>query len=435
MKSFRDILFYSILLIPSILCAQKSDVVYSGLFTSGSSEKFPLYTATAPTLSKYVADQLQKLQSDGSLQFNLQFETNSEMDKWDIQDPFSLGFLITRDDITSETFRNQLSSGELVTNVKNIAKVGLVVFAYQTVARDKKRNIVYTAQFLGYDSLITGDAALTGEAKEKFFMDTFCKLFHEKAVPKIKSFGVGTIIGAVSEYRNAGNKAIISVGSLDGVEVGHRVSFGDSKTSTAPFGTVQKVDANSAEVSVTFFDAPPIKGDKVSLRNLRGLSSDIYQVTNFTVTSKKADSLFTEEKYAVGEDIAQYFTDFLATEKGKVVLPARTGSWITGSVEQAEALLVRDGQSFSFAMPKPTHPITLTLTGMGNKIAEQNSINIITGFKGWLQCDIPTKTYTKETDISLVKRSVTNVQQYKDFDVYKDLLFQLTKKSVGEFDL
>ncbi len=117
------------------------------------------------------------------------------------------------------------------------------------------------------------------------------------------------------------------------------------------------------------------------------------------------------------------------------MLPARTGSWITGSVEQAEALLVRDGKSFSFAMPKPTHPVKLTLTGMGNKIAEQNSVNIITGFKGWLQCEIPSKTYVKESDISLVKRSVTNVQQYKDFDVYKDLLFQLTKKSVGEFGL
>ncbi len=118
-----------------------------------------------------------------------------------------------------------------------------------------------------------------------------------------------------------------------------------------------------------------------------------------------------------------------------MVLPARTGSWITGSVEQAEAVLIRDGASFSFALPQPTHPISLTLSGLGNKISEENAVSVITGFKGWLLCDIPTLNYSVESDMSVVKRSVKGVQEFSVFDIYYDLLLKLTNKSVEALKL
>lgn len=419
----------------SLLSAEKVDVVYSGIFTSSDIQKFPLYSKNRPLIDDAISSKLRELQNDTRLQFNLQFETNAELDKWDINDPYSLGILITRDDISIEDFTSKLSDGRIIKNVKSTIKVGMVLFAYQTVGREKKRNIVYTAQFVNYDTLVTPDRRLTPEEESGFFKSSMLGLFNRKVVPALTQFGVGTIIGQVTSYRSASNTAEISVGKVDGVEVGQRVLFGADQNDSSPYGVVESVEKKSAKVKVTVFDSEPQEIDKVIIRNLKGLSDEIYQVTEFSISSQKAQTFYDEHNYDIGEDIAQAFTDYLAVNRGKVVLPARTGSWITGSVEQAEAILVRDGESFSFALPKPSHPIKLTLSGLGNKVSEENAVSVITGFKGWLLCEIPSLEYSLESDFSVVKRSVKGVQEFSTFDVYYDLLLKLTAKSVEAIKL
>lgn len=422
-----------LLFIPILLSAEP--VAYSGIFTSGDIAKFPFYNKDSEQINSAVIATLKELQAENRLQFDLQFETNVEMDKWDINDPFSLGILVTRDDIAEEEFTSKLSDGRIIQNYKNTAKVGMVLFAYQTIGRQKKRNIVYTAQYIHYDTLISPNKPLSETERQQFCTKTFLDLIKTKIASGVTKFGIGTIIGETTSFRKAGDIAEISVGSNDGVEIGQRVQFGESVDEFSPYGTVESLEKRSAKVKVTYFDAPPAEGSKVSIKNLRGLSSDIFQVTSFGISSAKAEAFYKEQNYDISEDIAQAFTDYLATEAGKVVLPARTGSWITGSVEQAEAILVRDGESFSFAMPKPTYPISLTLSGLGHKISEENAVAVITGFKGWLLCEIPVLNYSKESTFSMVKRSVQGVQEYSVFDVYYDLLLNLTSKSVGELEL
>lgn len=422
-------------MIASLFAADKVDVVYSGIFTSGDIEKFPLYAKNRAVIDDAFSSKLRELQRDNRLQFNLQFETNTEMNKWDINDPYSLGILITRDDISIEDFTSTLSDGRIIKNVKSTMKTGVVLFAYQTIGREKKRNIVYTAQFVSYDTLVTPDRRLTSEEESGFFKSTMLGLFNKKVVPALTQFGVGSIIGQVTSYRSSSKTAEISVGRVDGVEVGQRVHFGADRDESSPYGVVESVEKKSAKVKVTVFDSEPQEIDKVIIRNLKGLSDEIFQVTEFSISSKKAKAFYNEHQYDIGEDIAQAFTDYLVVNRGRVVLPARTGSWITGSIEQAEAILVRDGESFSFALPKPTHPVKLTLSGLGNKISEENAVSVITGFKGWLLCDIPSLEYSHESDLSVVKRSVKGVQEFSTFDVYYDLLLNLTAKSVEAIKL
>ncbi len=289
----------------SLLFASKGDVIYSGIFTTGDAVKFPLYTKNKTVIDSTIVTSLKELQNSNKLQFNLQFETNTEVDKWDINDPFSLGILVTRDDISIEEFTSKLSDGRIIKNFKSTMKVGIVLFAYQTIGREKKRNIVYTSQYLGYDTLVTPGKKLSPAEESEFFVSSLLNLFTKKVTPSLSTFGVGSIIGKVESFRKAGNIAEISVGEVDGVEIGQRVQFGEVTDEFSPFGTVQSVDKRSAKVKVTLFEESPTLQQTVKIKNLRGLSGEIYQVTNLAFSSKKAEAFYKDANYEIGEDIAQ----------------------------------------------------------------------------------------------------------------------------------
>ncbi len=428
----RYFYMFLFILIPISLSAQSS-VAFSGIFTSSDISNFPLYSQVSNEVNDTIVKTLQQLQQNSELQFDIQFSTNTEEDKWSFNDPYSLGLLVTRDDISEEEFTNTLNDGSTLRNFKSTIKVGLVLFVYQTIGREQKRNIVYTSQFMDYDTVLTVHKPLSPKEKSALFTNNITRLFETRVVENMKSIGVQNILGEVESVR--GSNVRISVGEQDGIELGQRVQFGEEFNDFSPFGTVVDIDDRSAKVEVTTFDEDPFEGQMVAIKNLRGFSDDIFQVTSVTISSQNAATFYHNANYNIGSDIAQFYTDFLASEYGKVVLPPRTGDWITGSVAQAEAILVRDGRTFNFTLPEVTHEISLNLTGLGHQISEQNAISVITGFKGWLNCSIPTIGFDHESDFSAVKRTVNGVQDYSVFDVYYELLIDLVKQSVRELEL
>lgn len=414
----------------SISTAQdaKPRVAFGGIFTSGSPESFPMYSRTQQQTGTVIFDQLQVLNAKGELSFELLLETDAETMKWDIGNAFSLGVLVTRDDIETEEFDAHSESDAKI--YKTVVNVGLVVFIYQTVEGIDKRNIIYTAPMVGYSTLKTAEAPPDDARLNSLFVQSVEKLFAEHLAARLRAFSLKNLRGAVN--RNRRGTITIDIGRKLGLEDGQTVSFMDGD-SVVGRGVARDVQEGSATIEVTTEGYAPDKKTEVMCRNLRGFSDETFQVVSFKNSSKLADELFADSD--IGGSVAQFVTDFLASVKGKIVLPARSGSWIQGSVEMSSAILVKDGESYAFALPSPKYPLHLELTGLSRKLVKESSVNEVYGYKAWLQCSSPRVEYSYEADHAVTKSKVKGLHEFDDTDVFFNLLYDLSRKLAEECEL
>lgn len=415
-----------------ILEASASDnnavvVAYGGVFLSGgkiSEDRHPLFKRNKTELSKRLTHVMERLNERG-LPFELLFETDTEKTKMEIEGPYSLAIIITRDDVISEKFTTP--TGELF---KSYINAGLVVIIYKTdkdMDGQKRNTIFYSVPLVGYSKHIKAQKQPNEGETDRLFMDTAAKTLENYLAQRLSRLSVKDIEGAVRDVKD--RRAIINVGSLAGLEKGQNVNFMKDGSRVAS-GVVEKVDRTEATIEIQ-------NGGQIEKRmavragNMRDQSPETYQVVRFRISSKKARGIFFEEH--LGPQVAQWFSDSLADEAGKVVLPTRVGGeWDESATGESFILLTKNDEEYRFSLPPPKYPVMLELTGVTSKKIEGNNVNEIWMHKVWIKVDIPQKNFSKEFDLYTTKNVVPGNHSYEEKDEFFELIHQLSEKICKE---
>ena len=451
MKMNKRIIIFSIFLIilviiptmkPRVIHAERLNVAYGGVWTAGDEKHYPVFFRiqknNPPMITENGRQILNKknisiavshaLKSvNESLPFNILFETESEERKTEIDNPYSLAVAITRDDIVYEQFKTVVA-----TIHKTLVNVGLVIILYQTgkdPQTQKDRNaIVFSVPLVGYSMHLQGKKSLSDDEVDDLFILTASKTIRDHLVKRLKNIELEKIKGEI--MRLEAGKAIINIGTLNGLEDGQRIYFIDDQGNKIGQGTVKGIQKTESIV-ILDKDIKPSTHSKFFTYNVKGLSEETYQVVEFKISSKKVNQLFDEKN--LGVQVAQWFSDFLVDRSGKTVLPPKVGGdWITSATGVSFALLVKDGQAYQFEVPNPKYPVFLDLTGANSQMIEGNNVNEIWGYKAWLKVDIPTKKFSRKIDETASKNLVHGIQQYAEKDEFFDLIHQLTAKAAKE---
>ncbi|MCF0223219.1 MAG: hypothetical protein HUK20_03035 [Fibrobacter sp.] len=358
-------------------------------------------------------------QNDGNtLPFDLILETDAEETKHIAADPISMAILVTRDDIQIERFNT-------IGVTKTTLNLGLSVLFYQTRKTEKGTlNVVLASVPLNsYMSDETRDG--TGENDLKTMMKKLAKeLLQNRFKNRVKKIGIDEI--NVTIACNDKDCYIDDFKKL-GLEVGQSVTVNIGSTNEEFF--IKENDGSLEDAGNGMMMALRGMGkSKGYASNIRGYSDNTWQVISTEITSKKAAKLFSNEPTC--EQIAQWYSDFLSGV-GKAVLPPLTGvEWSTNSMGYTEMVLAKeDGELESFAMAPARNKVALGFTGVASKVIEKNKINEIWAFKIWLSTKV-NNGKEKEEEFTTSKKTVVGTQDFREVDVFRDLLQVSTKKLV-----
>jgi hypothetical protein len=425
------LLFLAPVINPNYLCAQDKIIVgYGGIWSAGQEKNYPTYRRVKQKypgkLAKAVTIAIEKF-SD-SLPFNILFESDTETMKKHLDYPYNLAVAITRDDVVSERFT--MASAEIN---KTIVNVGMVIIIYQTVPaqnnqKTEQNTIIFSLHLVGYSMQLDGKKRLTEEEIDDLFIKTATKTIEDHLLKRLKGIHLDKVSGSVTSINS--NKVVINFGALQGIEKDNKVDFLDDAGNRIGRGTVKALQKSECTVSPDK-EFRLFKGCHVAGYICKGLSEDTYQVVSFKISSKKASSMFDEKK--LGQQVAQWFSDFLVARSGKTVLPSIiSGDWITDASGVSFAVFVKDGQAHRFDVPLPKYPVHLELTGANCKIIEENNVNEIWAYKAWLKVDVPDKHFSKKFEEFSSKNLVRGMQQFEEKDEFFDLIHQLTAKAAME---
>ncbi|MEI7639220.1 MAG: hypothetical protein WCJ37_18050 [Syntrophus sp. (in: bacteria)] len=417
---------------PNYLCAQERIIVgYGGIFTAGQEKNFPIFSRVKQKYQNKLATAVEiaiKRVSE-SLPFNILFESDTETMKKHIDNsPYSLAVAITRDDVVSERFAT--TAAEIN---KTIVNVGMVIIIYQTTLARNNQNtgqntIVFSLPLVGYHQQLDGAKRLTEAEIDELFIKTATKTIEDHMVKRLKGIHLDKVNGTVTSIDS--NSVVVNFGSLQGIEKDYKVDFLDETGKSIGKGTVKKLQKTECIVSLDK-EFKLSKGCRVVGYICKGISEDTYQVATFKISSKKAAAMFDEK--ILGQQVAQWFSDFLVDRSGKAVLPSKlSGEWVTKATGESFMLFVKDGQAHRFDVAAPKYPVNLDLTGTNSMMIEGNNVNEIWAYKAWLKVDIPDKQFSKKFDETATKNLVPGMQQFADKDEFFDLIHQLTAKSAME---
>ena len=435
--SLSVIFSLSVLVNPCL--AEDKLVGFGGVYTTGevNENNFSNFQKNKTKIVQNFKAVLEKLNTENQLPFKVIFDTDAEGSKTSINDsPYSLAIIMTRDDISQESFNKPEDN---ISINKSYINVGMVAIIYQTLddikQKGKKKNsILYSFPIVGYSvNLSTGSNDLTPEALNDSFVKIAKTTFEEEIVKKLQNISLDKIESVVSEVQDG--KFKIDVGSSKGLVKGQRVKFiaNDKNISN---GKIIFLDASSSLIESDTPKNEIFEGTKVQATNIKGLSEETYQVVDFKISSEKCRKWFDAKK--IGPQASQWFSDFLSERGGKVVLPSKVGSrWINSSTEQSFALFIKDGQEHLFEVAKPKYSIILDITGLSDKKIEEESNNISENwiYKIWLNVEIPEKKYSKEFEMYSTKNVVVGTQTFGEKNEIFDLLHQLTAKSAKEIEI
>lgn len=412
-------------------------VGFGGIYNLENKNKtnnFPNFTRNKKVIVSKFRSVLEKLNEENKLPFKILFETDSETMKTNIDDNvYSLAIVITRDDISNEKF--EIKESNILLN-KSYINVGMVAVLYQTTqdlsqTGKKKNSIVFSFPIVGYSIDVKQNENIGNEELDKSFVKIASNVLEEELLTKLQKISIGDINGKVKKIQN--NKITIDIGSIDGLIVGQRIKFIENDK-TIKRGMVEKLSIHEATISVD--DNLNIKeGMNIKTSNIKGLSEETYQITDFKISSEKFKKLFSEDEISI--QVSQWFSDFLSERSGKVVLPSKVGSsWVESSNQQSFAVFIKDGQEYLFEVAKPKYEIKLDVTGLSSKKIEEESNNISENraFKLWLKVDIPNKNYSKEFDKLSAKSIIVGTQSFEEKAEFFDLLHQLTAKAAKEIE-
>ncbi len=428
---FIILISLSLLIIsPCLFAMEKIVVGFGGLWTAGQEKNYPVYSRIKQKypgkIAKAVTTAIEKVSDDMS--FKILFESDAEVMKRHIDYPYSLAVAITRDDVITERF----STAAAEIN-KTIINVGMVVIIYQTSPdpnnpKEQRNTILFSLPLVGYFQQLEGDKRLTEGEIDALVIKTAAKTVEDHLVKRLKGIRLDKVNGAVMSSN--GDSVIVNFGTLQGMERDNKVDFFDSAGKKIGRGTVTELRKKDCTVRLdSKFNLSEVAS--VTGHICKGMSEDSYQVVSFKISSKKASTLFEENK--LGQQVAQWFSDFLVDRSGKAVLPSKlNGDWVTEATGESFAVFVKDGQAHRFEVPSPKYPVHLELTGINSKMMEGNNVNEIWAYKAWLKVDIPDKKFSKKFDEISTKNIVSGVQQYAEKDEFFDLIHQLTAKAAME---
>lgn len=421
-------------LFPCGLFAQEKNVVgFGGLWTAGPETNYPIYSRIKKKhpgkMAGAVTNAVEKIAED--LPFKILIASDAEEMKKYIDYPYSLAVAITRDDVVCERFSTPIAEIN-----KTIVNAGMVVMLYQTAPDpnnplEQRNTILFSLPLVGYHQQLDGDKRLTEDEVDDLFIKTVAKTFETHLIKRLKGIRLDKIQGKVVAMHD--NGVVVNFGTLQGMETDNKVDFFDATGKKIGRGTVTKIQKGECEVKPDGKFSLP-EGCNATGHICKGMSEDSYQVASFKISSKKAAALFDEK--ILGQQVAQWFSDFLVERAGKAVLPSKlNGEWVTEATGESFSVFVKDGQAHRFQIPSPRYPIHLNLTGLNCKIIEGNNVNEIWGYKAWLQVDIPDKTFSKKFDELSTKNLVPGIQQHMEKDEFFDLIHQLTAKAAMEESL
>ncbi|MBC7474496.1 MAG: hypothetical protein H7263_09410 [Candidatus Sericytochromatia bacterium] len=409
---------------------------YGGIYTSGKNgdiNSFQNYKRNQKKIVTGFRNTLEKLMSEGKLPFKLTFETDSDAVKLDTNDVYSLALVMTRDDINNETFESP-DSGTKIN--KTYVNVGMVAILYQTVDepgnKGKKNSIVFSLPVVGYSINVSGKDGMSQEESDTMFVKVANSTLENVLAERLKKISIDNLSGKIKKI--ADNKAVIDIGSANGLIMGQTVKFVQSGNLVTR-GKVENISLNEATI-ITAANFDKLKeGTDIEASNIKGTSSETYQVVGFKISSEKCKKWFDEN--SIGPQASQWFSDYLSERGGKVVLPSKIGNtWVEASNEQSFAVFIKDGQEHLFEVAKPKYRVILDLTGLSDKKIEEESNNINENwiFKLWMNVEIPEKKYSKEFDTISTKSIIVGTQSFEEKTEVFDLLHQLTAKSAKEID-
>jgi len=408
----------------------RPNVAYTGVYLMGNAQtksKFPVYTRNQEKLSKALKLEMEKVNGQGNLPFNLLLDTDMEQVKQRIDNTLSLAFVVVRDDISAESF-----SAAGTTINKTIINVGLTAILYDTRKVDgKDRNtVVFSFPLVGYAQRLDGDKKCSEAEIDSLFVVSASSTVREHLVKRLAGVTLSDIFGEVSD--SSSGTATVNIGSTNGIEDGQNILFMAEGKKVAS-GTIIKLDKNSAVVELPkAFKAQT--GMKAKTSNIRASSDETFQVVEARVSSKKAAKYFPQE--VIGPQVAQWFSNFLTDRGGKVVLPSRVGGeWDQRATGTAFSLIDRAGIEHQFELPPPKYPVTLDISGVASKVTNSNDVNDICMFKVWMKVSIPSKKFEKEFDIVASKSLIKGMQSFEEKDELFDLLYQLTAKIAREAEI
>lgn len=404
-------------------------VGYGGVYTAGNEHNYPVYSRNKSRFNIMVKNTLERMSEEKRLPFNLLFETDIESRKQDIDNPYTLAVVVTRDDVAQEKF----SAPSAVIN-KIMVNVGVVVVIYQTVEdiSGKKRNtVVFSLPFVGYSMNLEGKRGLSDREIDDLFVKNASVVIEEHLSKRLQKTPLVKIEGAITDVRQG--EAIINIGSTNGLDEEQRVSFFQDNEKVG-IGKIKLLKKSEAIVKIENDKFIPRIGMKVVAFNVKGVSTGTYQIVEFKISSKKAALMFQEK--TIGSQIAQWLSDFIVDKAGKVVLPTKVGGeWIDTATETSFMKLVKDGQEHIFEVPPPKYPVFVDLTGVSSKMADSNNVNEIWIYKAWLKINIPSKGYSKEYSDNAAKNVVQGIQSFQEKDELFDLIHRLSAKIAKEGDL
>ena len=421
-------------LFPCGLFAQDKIVVgFGGLWTAGPETNYPVYSRIKKKhpgkIARAITDAVERISED--LPFKILIISDTEEMKKHIDYPYSLAVAITRDDVVSECFSTPAAEVN-----KTIVNAGMVLMIYQTAPDpnnplEQRNTILFSLPLVGYHQQLDGDKRLTEEEIDDLFIKTVAKTFEAHLIKRLKRIRLDKIHGKVVTIN--GNSVVVNFGALQGMEIDNKVDFFDTTGKKIGRGTVSKMQKTECEIKLDGKFSLPDECNATG-HICKGMSEDSYQVASFKISSKKAAALFEEK--ILGQQVAQWFSDFLVERSGKAVLPSKlNGEWVTEATGKSFSLFVKDGQAYRFEVPSPKYPIHLDLTGLNCKMMERNNVNEIWGYKVWLKVDIPDKMFSKKFDEISTKNLVPGIQQHTERDEFFDLIHQLTAKAATEESL
>ncbi|MCD6595987.1 hypothetical protein J7L68_10000 [bacterium] len=413
--------FLHLLMFISIVTASDlPKVAYSGVFTANTIQYYPIYARNSRALDGELRFIFQEANSKGNLPFEIIFETDVEARKNELSNNYSLCLLITRDDISSITFQNI---------TKTTVNVGITAIIYELNRIENKRNIVFSVPIVGYSTDLSAKKPLNERDIDALFIATARQTL-DYLLTKLVNLQIEQIEGFVVKISSEFIK--INLGLLDGLEKGQFVKvYSDSGIVSAQVNEIEKKES-FLKFSGKFQGIR--EGTIVKARNIRGLSDEIYQVVSFKNESKLASELF--DKQLLSESIGQWFSDFLSSKAGKVVLPSRIGGrWQDHSAERTRAIFVMNDVEYEFEMRKPKHPIRLKLTGLATKLINESNINQNFLYKAWLEIEFIDRGLKEEYSETATSTVVKGAFEFQSEAVFFDLLHKLTNKIAKEIDL
>jgi hypothetical protein len=331
-----------------------------------------------------------------------------------------------------------VASEKFVTSVATINKtfvnVGMVAIIYQTGkdGEGKQRNLIlYSIPLVGYSMNLEGERDLSPEEIDELLVKNAEIVLEQHLSKRLAKISLSRINGVVVSQKEDGY--ILDKGAVDGLGDGQNLSIlAEGKKVRAKIVRLEKTEAfvKTVEPATDLV----LVGKTFNAKNIKGLSADTYQVVSFKITSKKAAALFEEK--TLGAQASQWFSDFMVDSAGLTFLPSKAGGqWIDSATENSFMLLMKDGQESIFEVPPPKYPISLDLTGIANKMTEQNSVNEIWVYGTYLKVDIPAKNHSHEYKNSAAKTVVTGMQTFQPKDVIFDLIYDLTAKIAKEIKI